>query len=402
MPAMAAPPPGLWTDRPTGSEHDWLAADAPPPRAPIPPHTAPAGPPPQRRGPLRALKRARNGVLALLVTAGLIGGGVFAGSRLDGDETPAASTAALPAVSGRAAQTDVNTIYATASKGVVSVQVGNGSGTASGTGFVLDANGTIVTNAHVVSTARQAQIRFDDGDRPVSARVVGTDPSSDLAVLKVDPADTGRLTPLPLADSDDVRVGDAAIAIGFPLGLDKTATSGIVSGTGRQIEAPNGFSIDEVIQTDAPINPGNSGGPLIDAKGRVVGVNSQIATAGGGNGNVGIGFAVPSNTVREIVPRLQSGQSIERPYLGLSTSASGNGRGVVVAEATAGGPAQRAGLRIGDVVVRVDGEAIAEPDDVAKAIADNQPGDRVSVEVRRGGAAETLIVELANRPERTP
>ena len=154
-------------------------------------------------------------------------------------------------------------------------------------------------------------MRFDDDASPVNARVVGTDPSSDLAVLDVDASAAAGVTPLPLAESDSVKVGDAAIAIGFPLGLDRTATAGIVSGLEREIEAPNGFRIDKVIQTDAPINPGNSGGPLLDAKGRVIGVNSQIATAGAGGGNVGIGFAIPSDTVREIVPKL-AGRPVRR------------------------------------------------------------------------------------------
>ena len=184
----------------------------------------------------------------------------------------------------------------------------SGSGTASGTGFVFDSDGTIVTNAHVVGDAQEAQVRFDD-DAPVQAQVVGTDPSSDLAVLHVDPAQAGTLQPLTLGESDDVRVGDTAIAVGYPFGLDRTATAGIVSGLGRRIQAPNGVSIDEVIQTDAPINPGNSGGPLLDASGRVIGVNSQIATASGGGGNVGVGFAIPSDTVREVVPRLKAGQT---------------------------------------------------------------------------------------------
>jgi putative serine protease PepD len=208
----------------------------------------------------------------------------------------------------RLAPSQISAIYARASSGVVSVHMSSGTGTASGTGFVVDSDGTIVTNAHVVGDAQEAQVRFDD-DAPVRAEVVGTDPSSDLAVLRVDPAQAGTLHPLTLAESDDVRVGDSAIAVGYPFGLDRTATAGIVSGLGRRIQAPNGVGIDEVIQTDAPINPGNSGGPLLDASGRVIGVNSQIATASAGGGNVGVGFAIPSDTVREVVPRLKAGQT---------------------------------------------------------------------------------------------
>jgi putative serine protease PepD len=275
--------------------------------------------------------------------------------------------------------------------GVVAVQVGGGSGT----GFVIDERGTIVTNAHVVGDASEASVRFGDSGSAVEAEVLGTDPSSDLAVLRVDPSSVGTLRPLPLADSDAVRVGDQVVAIGHPFGLDRTATAGIVSGLGREIQSPNGFSIDEVIQTDAAINPGNSGGPLVDARGRVVGVNSQIAT-GGANGNVGVGFAVPSNTVREVVPELARGETIERPYLGL-TSAVGSA-GVEIQEVVPGGPAAEAGLQAGDRIVSVDGQRTSEPGDVNDALDGREPGETVEVEVERDGGRQQIEVELGTRP----
>jgi putative serine protease PepD len=234
----------------------------------------------------------------------------------------------------------------------------------------------------------------------VQAEVLGTDPSSDLAVLRVDPGASGALRPLPLADSDKVNVGDSVVAIGHPFGLDRTATAGIVSGLGREIQAPNGFQIDEVIQTDAPINPGNSGGPLIDARGRVVGVNSQIATGSGGNGSVGIGFAIPSNRVREVLPALSQGKTIERPYLGVATASTA--QGAQIQEVTGGGPAAAAGLRAGDVITRVDGNEVDEPSDVSEAIDGLQPGDSVQVEVTRGGEQRSFSVELAKRPQTAP
>jgi putative serine protease PepD len=290
----------------------------------------------------------------------------------------------------------VNQIYAAANRGVVQVRTGSGSGT----GFVVQGDGTIVTNDHVVSDASQVEIRFNDGNRPVRATVLGTDPSSDLAVLRIDPNSAPRLYPLGLADSNRVRVGDLAVAIGYPLGLDKTATAGIVSGVGREIQAPNGFSIDKVIQTDAPINPGNSGGPLLDARGRVIGVNSQIATAGGGGGNVGIGFAIPANTVRDVVPRLKRGEHIRHPYLGVSTGPAIGGVGAAVQGVTPGGPAENAGLRPGvDVIVSVDGHRVTGPDDVVQALDGRQPGDRVQIVVIRGsGARRTITVRLGDRP----
>ncbi|CAA9474266.1 MAG: hypothetical protein AVDCRST_MAG30-341, partial [uncultured Solirubrobacteraceae bacterium] len=319
------------------------------------------------------------------------------------------------AAAGRPAETRINEIYARSSAGVVFVQAprtgaGGAGGRASGTGFVVGDDGTIVTNAHVIGNAQRARVRFDDGASFVSARVAGTDPSSDLAVLRVDPDDVDNLRPLPLADSDAVDVGDTAIAIGYPLGLDRTATAGIVSGLRREIRAPNGFRIDEVIQTDAPINPGNSGGPLLDGDGRVIGVNSQIAATSSGGGNVGIGFAVPSNTVRTVVPQLKAGRSIERSYLGVSTSPSPAARGAVVREVTPGSPAQRAGLRAaqsptgadGDVIVSVGGRPVTDPDGVAEAIEDRRPGEEVEVVVRRRGAEVTVEVELGRRPTGTP
>ena len=316
-----------------------------------------------------------------------------------GGDSPAGTAARLPASGGQLPATQINTIYARAGEAVVSVQAGGGSGT----GFLIDRDGTIVTNAHVVDGASQVRVRFDDDASPVTARLVGSDPSSDLAVLKVDASAADGVTPLALAESDSVEVGDAAIAIGFPLGLDRTATAGIVSGLEREIEAPNGFRIDKVIQTDAPINPGNSGGPLLDAKGRVIGVNSQIATAGAGGGNVGIGFAIPSDTVREIVPKLEAGQSVERPWLGLSTTASATGGpGAQVGSVTEGGPAEQAGLREGDTVTKVDGKAITDPGGVADAIASHAPGDRIEVELSRGGAELTLEITLGTRPETAP
>jgi putative serine protease PepD len=199
-------------------------------------------------------------------------------------------------------------------------------------------------------------------------------------------------------------VGDTAIAIGNPFGLDRTATEGIVSGLGREIQAPNGFSIDQVIQTDAPINPGNSGGPLLDDAGHVIGVNSQIATSGGSQGNVGIGFAVPSNTVRQVVPKLKRGQTIERPYLGLITGAPSlnSSAGAQVKSLERGGPADRAGVKVGDVITSVGGRAVGGPSDVSKAIESLHVGDKVKLEIDRKGRTEKVTVTLGNRPQRTP
>ena len=397
----------LWADPDRDSaRHPWLEAHAvtPPPPAPAPP---PPPEPPRRS----RLSRAAGLLLVTAVAAVAAVATVSIMDRGDGAEPVRGTAKPLPASSGRASATRINEIYDRVSASVVSVQVRSGGSGGSGTGFVIDSDGTIVTNAHVADGAganASVQVRFDDNAASIAARVVGSDPSSDLAVLKVDPADAPTLVALPLADSDQVKVGDAAIAIGFPLGLDKTATAGIVSGLGREIRAPNGYTIDEVIQTDAPINPGNSGGPLLDDRGRVIGVNSQIATAGS-NGNVGIGFAVPSNTVREVVPRLERGETIQRPYLGVSTSEPASGTGAAVAEVAPGGPAARAGIqggsRItgqgGDVIVSIDGKPVAAPADVSEHISGKRPGDRVRVEVQRDGSRRSFEVELGVRPSAT-
>jgi putative serine protease PepD len=354
---------------------------------------APDGEPaPATDGRRRRLAPLQLATLVLALIAVVLGTVALVSGGNEGAPSP---EAALAPTGGKLPATIAGRVYRSAGEGVVSVRAGSGSGT----GFVVDADGTIVTNAHVVGENDQVLVRFHDNDRQVDAEVLGMDASSDLAVLKVDPADSGALRPLPLADSDDVQVGDAVLAIGHPFGLDRTATAGIVSGVGREIQAPDGFQIDEAIQTDAPINPGNSGGPLLDARGRVIGVNSQIR-GGAGGGNVGIGFAVPSNTVREVLPRLRRGQTIERPWLGVATAPDPSG--AAVQEVVPGSPAAQAGVEVGDVITSVDGKPVREPNDVAEAIQDLEPGDTVSVGVDRGAGERSFDVELRNRPQRVP
>ena len=400
-PRRRSGPQRLWTDPREEDEHtQWLAPKTAirPARGPLREPEPPPPPPERRIWPLVAI-----GVLLAFV---IFGGGIL-GADLLRDDEDYGGTAALPAAPGAIApdarSRAVREIYASASPSVVSVRVRDGGASGSGTGFVIDSDaGTVVTNAHVVAGASQVTVRFEDNGEGVDAQVLGSDPSSDLAVLRVDSSRTQSIKALALADSDSVRVGDLAVAIGYPLGLDRTVTAGIVSGVGRAIQAPNGFSIDKVIQTDAPINPGNSGGPLLDAAGRVIGVNSQIATAGGGGGNVGIGFAVPSNTVREVVPRLRSGGTISRPYLGVSSVASTVGPGAVVAGVAGGGPAERAGLLVGDSIRKVGGRTVQAPEDIAAAIESRRPGDEIDVEVQRAGSSRTLRVTLGTRPANAP
>ncbi|HVF77858.1 MAG TPA: trypsin-like peptidase domain-containing protein [Solirubrobacteraceae bacterium] len=294
-------------------------------------------------------------------------------------------------------------------------------GQSTGSGFVIGKGGSIVTNAHVVEGASRVTIRFGD-QRTASARVAGRDPSTDLALLLVDPEGLD-LKPLELGSSKGVQVGDPTVAIGNPFGLDRTLTTGVVSALQRSIPSLQpGFTINNVIQTDAAINPGNSGGPLIDARGRVIGVNSQIETGGSGGGNVGIGFAVPIDTAKEVIPQLRRGGSVQRAYLGVSTRTIDEGLeklnlasadGALVQTVEPDSPADRGGLRGGneneevgaetlrlggDIIKAVDGKKVRDSDDVSQLIGDRRPGDKVRLEILRDGTRQTLTVTLGRRP----
>jgi S1-C subfamily serine protease len=280
------------------------------------------------------------------------------------------------------------------SPGVVSVETRAGASGATGSGFVLDRDGYILTNQHVVDNADIVRVRFQEG-APITARVVGTDSSSDLALLKIDPS-AHRLTPLALGSSRALKVGQPAIAIGSPFRLQGTLTTGVISALGRSITAPNNFPIANAVQTDAAINPGNSGGPLLDGSGRVVGINAQIDTTNGGND--GVGFAIPIDTAKQVVPQLEAGRTIKRAYLGVSTSDPATGTGALVGTVVPNGPADDAGIRPRDRIVAIAGRTIARSDDVASAIVARRPGEAVSVRVRRDGSERTLTVKLGTRP----
>jgi S1-C subfamily serine protease len=384
------------------------------------------------RSPLTNLLAGVLGGLIVLV----IGAVLIATDVVDtGDTTTVVreSPATQPATtSTRSTGRSVRDIYAQEGRGVVFVQAqgvtsDSGSpfgvpqpGAATGSGFVVDNDGTIVTNAHVVEGADNVEVRFDENGEFIKADVKGVDTSTDVAVLKIDPSDVDNLTPVPLGDSSKVQVGDPVIAIGNPFGYSRTVTTGIVSGLQREIQAPNGFTIPDVIQTDASINPGNSGGPLFDANGRVIGINSQIAT-GGGQGSVGIGFAVPINTAKKLLPDLKAGETIERAYLGVQMQDVskqlaedlnlGSDSGALVVDVTPGSPAGEAGLRGGrtetgqgvpaggDLIVAVDGKAVSDSSEVASAISNKRPGDSAEITYYRGDSKKTVTVELAKRPK---
>jgi putative serine protease PepD len=284
----------------------------------------------------------------------------------------------------------VQSIYQLANKGVVEIAAGQGQGS----GFVYDGDGHIVTNQHVVEGATSVSVKFWNG-KTYDAQVVGTDASTDLAVLKVN-APASELFPLSLGDSSKLAVGDAVVAIGSPFGLEGTVTSGIVSALHREMTSPNHFAIDNSIQTDAAINHGNSGGPLLNAQGKVVGVNSQIESNSGGN--EGVGFAIPSNTVSSIAAQLISSGKAEHAFLGVVLRDSSAQTGAAISQVRAGTPAAGANLRAGDIVTAAAGTRINSASELRAVINAHRPGDTISVTYKRGAQSHTVKVKLAARP----
>jgi len=324
-------------------------------------------------------------------------------------EVPPPGGAAVE-VSGNGAS--VREVYTRDGPGVVSVDVASSeSGPAGGSGFVLDEEGHIITNQHVVDGAENVSIEFASGVRE-EAEIVGEDPSTDVAVVRVDAAE-GLLEPLTLGDSSTVGVGEPVIAIGNPLDVGISVTTGIVSGIGRPIKAPNDYTIEDAVQTDAAINPGNSGGPLLDARGTVIGVNAQIATESGGF--EGVGFAVPIDTVKSVVEQLITTGEVVHGYIGVRMFPVGMGEvaaytglskeeladeyglpgnGAIVSEVTPGGPADEAGIEggedeeiegisvpLGDVVTEIGGKPISSPDDLIEVVNSSEPGDELVLTV---------------------
>jgi S1-C subfamily serine protease len=302
-------------------------------------------------------------------------------------------------------------------------------GTATGSGIVIDSNGTILTNYHVIENAIKVTVSFEKG-KTVEAKVVGKDPSNDLAVLHIS-TDGLTLHPLALGDSGKLQVGDPVYAIGNPFDLQRTLTTGVISALQRHLEAPNGFTIYNVIQTDAPINPGNSGGPLLDSAGAVIGINSQIETGGTSTGSVGIGFAVPINTAKAEIGRLEQGGTVSSAgYLGV-TSITIDGSlaalnlpvnsGALVESVQKGSPADKAGIKGGvaagtqsasvavggDIVRSIDGRTVNSSEDLADAIGSKKPGQTVTIQLMRpdghgGWTKKTVTVKLGTRPSKAP
>jgi S1-C subfamily serine protease len=376
------------------------------------------------------------GVAALAIGVAAIATGLIS---VDNSDEPEATTVAQgPIVSdAQPAAVDNGTagrVYREDGQGVAFIEAvqdsagepapfdqGPGGGAATGSGLLIDHDGHVMTNAHVVDGSSSVTVKFGEGDA-LDAEVLGVDDSTDIAVLRVDPAGLDA-EPLELGDSDAVEVGDPAVAIGNPYGLDRTVTTGIISALQRQISAPNGFTISDVLQTDAAINPGNSGGPLIDAEGRVIGINSQIATGAQGQGSVGIGFAVPINTAKDVASQIIDGGSVEHAYLGIEggdltpeladTLNLDVEAGALIQRVTPDGPADQAGLEGGDatvsgsggglgaggdVVTAADGEPVAGMEDLIGAIDGKEPGETITLDVIRDGEEQQVEVVLGNRP----
>jgi S1-C subfamily serine protease len=349
-------------------------------------------------------------VVGVLLATGALGGGSST-TELTTVEQAADTTPVADTTGG--GTTAAEALYESTSPGVVEIKAtisgseaqaspfggepAQGEASATGSGFLVDEEGTVVTAAHVVDEASAVKVILQDGTVR-SAEVLGVDDATDLAVIRFDPEGI-ELHPLELGDSAELKVGASVAAIGAPFEYAWSFSTGIVSGLDRTIEAPNGFTVSHAIQTDAAVNPGNSGGPLLDAEGEVIGVVDQIATDGSADQSSGVGFAVPSNLVTAELAQLEAGETVEHAYLGVSTGTASEGTaGAQVAEIVPGSPAAEAGLQQGDVITALGEEMVASTEDLVAAIAAREPGETVSLEVERDGRGTALKVTLGTQP----
>ncbi|UOX99889.1 trypsin-like peptidase domain-containing protein [Blastococcus sp. PRF04-17] len=412
--------PGEHTAPTPGQHVGWAAPQAPttpyhPGYGGHPAAAEPLGGPPSSPVAPRRAGRVRIG-LAGLVAGALIGGGAGAGvvTLLDEPTVVSGSGAAAQSVTIENPEmaTTATAAAAKAAPSVVTIYVSSGSNSGSGSGVVLTDDGYVLTNDHVVAEAANGgsvQVRTADGTL-YDASVVGTDPASDLAVLRLDGA--SGLTPATFADSDEVQVGDVAVAIGAPLGLSNTVTDGIISATGRAVATggtQDEATVIDALQTDAAINPGNSGGALVNGAGEVIGINTAIATVASGipggssqSGNIGVGFAIPSNHAQRIAREIIETGSATRTFLGVSAGTASDrpnsrvGTGAEVASVQPDSAAEDAGIREGDVITAVDDRPVTSSTELTAAIRSKAPGDEVTLTVRRGSETTTVEVTLGS------
>lgn len=352
---------------------------------------------------MSSISRKLGLALVSAVVGAAIATGLLYATGAAGDQTTADPAGRS---SNQSTAIDAASIYSATAPGVVDITasgihtISNGfpsrSETATGTGFEIDSRGDILTAAHVVAGASQITVRLENGISR-SAKVLGADTSVDAAVLQVDPSGLD-LHPLPLGSSQALAVGDPLAVIGDPFGFNRSLSTGVVSALHRTIQAPDGFTIADAIQTDAAIDPGNSGGPVLNAQGKLVGITDQIATGGSGSDSfTGVGFAVPIDDVMGELSQLEHGVPTSHAYLGVSLAETGAGAALVSA-VVANGPAASAGLRQGDLVTAVDGKAIPDPNGLIAAIASHKPGDKLTLTVQRGSQQLTVTATLGTQP----
>lgn len=359
--------------------------------ASMPPWAAPQSGP-RSGGRVAKFVGAGVAVVALMFGSGVAGGALAL--ALAGDSGITRTYSAAPIIDGA----DLPRIAAAVQPSVVSIGTGNGEGS----GVILSTDGYVLTNNHVIASASGGTVlvTFADGET-AQAKIVGTDPKTDLAVVKA--SGVSDLTPATFGDSDAMQVGDQVLALGSPLGLQGSVTAGILSARDRTIQAGGSpqdprqgvTSISGLLQTDAPINPGNSGGALVNTRGEVIGINTAIATSGqGSTGNIGVGFAIPSNKANDVAGKLQRGEKVSHPTLGVSVTTA-DGGGALVAEVLPDSAAERAGLQRGDVITRFGDKAIDGSDDLVAEVQAGKVGDRVDVTYKRNNAETTATVTLA-------
>ncbi|MER7272908.1 trypsin-like peptidase domain-containing protein [Dactylosporangium sp. NPDC000244] len=358
----------------------------PPPGYPPHPGQPGYGQPGGQRGGRVGLLIVGAVVLALLSA---FGGGLVA-TQLAGDKQAASPSVVSQNPAPNLDRSSVGGVAETVLPSVVDISTGE----AEGSGVIMTADGQVITNNHVVAGATKLQVTFSTG-KTAAATVVGTDPAGDIAVIKIQ--GVSGLTPAKFGDSDALRVGDTVLAVGSPLGLQGSVTAGIVSALHRTIEGEQGGkSIADAIQTDAAINPGNSGGALVNLRGEVVGINTAIATAGENSGNIGVGFAISANRARSSADQLAKGGKVSHPYLGVQLT-DGNG-GALIGGVVAGGPADKAGLKTGDLVTKFGSATVNDATGLINAVQGAKAGDKVQVTINRNGSEQTVTVTLGEAP----